>query len=343
MQANSQPAIYSKTPLLLERNIRQQLLIGSFEPQIKSILKKLDSISSITLQLKDFSKEYPAVFQCPFCDKTFQKANFVIYHLIFVHRNMRFELKLEKIDPNIPYYILSIVGKKKVFRSTALSSFFYRCKPNKSVKGMRIDVKLLVQNSLKKAFCEEVDWRKRPKINNSLMFLSDSDDEKEKKVSNQLSREEIKRKLEGKIFYHSSNIMEPIEDNSLFEESELDIDDKPIRESEEKAINDFEDIDETDKEFFKLWNNFVRDFNKPKKPGDDFKNTRLVAFCKRDYKAFLSEFVMKNKIILSKLRYNFVMHLVTFQIYGLINGNDILQLLLELDDKPNSGTNPIIC
>jgi hypothetical protein len=53
--------------------------------------------------------------------------------------------------------------------------------------------------------------------------------------------------------------MKQIGEDSLGEESELELDDKAIRESEEKAINDFEDVDETDKEFFKLWNAFIRD------------------------------------------------------------------------------------
>ena len=327
-----------KTTIFLERNIRHQILLGSdtFEPQIKGILRKLESISEMRLRFsKDFTKDFPAVFECPFCEKKFEKASFSIYHLIFLHRTARFEFKIEQSALNPATFTLMISGKNKPKGNFAKknSAFFYRNKPNKKLKMMRYDVKLLVQNTLKKGFCEEIDWRKKPKNHNSLMFLSDSEEENVKNVDFSLSRDEIKRKLEGKIFYHSGNIMETIENESLFEESELEIDDKPIRESEEKAINDFEDIDETDKEFFKLWNNFVRDFEKPKKKIEDFRNLRLVAFCKRDYKAFLSEFVGKNKAILTKLRYNFVMHLVTFQIYGLINGNDILQLLLELDDK----------
>lgn len=58
--------------------------------------------------------------------------------------------------------------------------------------------------------------------------------------------------LRGRTFYHSQNIFEKIESDELFEESELDIDEQAIRESEDRAINDFEDIDATDKEFFKL-------------------------------------------------------------------------------------------
>jgi len=58
--------------------------------------------------------------------------------------------------------------------------------------------------------------------------------------------------LRGRTFYHSQNIFEKIESDELFEESELDIDEQAIRESEDRAINDFEDIDVTDKEFFKL-------------------------------------------------------------------------------------------
>lgn len=177
--------------------------------------------------------------------------------------------------------------------------------------------------------------------NHSIMYLSDSEEEEEKKkkLPFVLSKEEIKKKLEGRTFYHSNNIMEPIKNDSIFEESELDIDDKPIRDAEEKAINEFEDIDETDKEFFKLWNNYMRDLKKPKKKTDELKNIRFVTTTKKDFKPILSDFVIKYKATLTRLRYNFVMHLLTFQIYGLINGNDILQLLLELDNQQG---NPII-
>lgn len=177
--------------------------------------------------------------------------------------------------------------------------------------------------------------------NHSIMYLSDSEEEEEKKkkLPFELSKEEIKKKLEGRTFYHSNSIMEPIKNDSIFEESELDIDDKPIRDAEEKAINEFEDIDETDKEFFKLWNNYMRDLKKPKKKTDELKNIRFVTTTKNDFKPILSDFVIKYKATLTRLRYNFVMHLLTFQIYGLINGNDILQLLLELD---NQQSNPII-
>ena len=332
------------TPILLERNLRQQILLVSytFEPQIKTILKKLESVIAINLKFPtNFFREYGTSFHCPFCKKTFLNATFTVYHLLFIHRGDDFEFKLEPCSSS--QYILNIKGKKKEKRAVGKIAFQHLAKPKTVTKGMRYEVKLNVQNTLKKRFMEEMDGRKKPKTNYPMMFMSDSEEETEKKTSKSLSKDEIKRKLEGKIFYHSNNIMEPIKDDSLFEESELDIDDKPIRESEEKAINDFEDIDETDKEFFKLWNNFVRDFNKPKKRTEDIKNQKLVAFSKRDYKMLLSEFVNKNKGILGKLRYNFVMHLVTFQIYGLINGNDILQLLLELDDKQNLANNPIVC
>lgn len=86
----------------------------------------------------------------------------------------------------------------------------------------------------------------------------------------------------------------------------------------------------------------MRDFKRPKKKTDDWKNVKLVAFTKKDYKPLLSDFILKNKVTLTRLRYNFVMHLLTLQIYGLINGNDILQLLLELDSQNTQIMNPII-
>ena len=54
---------------------------------------------------------------------------------------------------------------------------------------------------------------------------------------------------------------------------------------------------------------------------------------KERFKEILSDFIDCKKGLISKLRYNFVMHLTTVQIYGLINANDLLQLLLEFDEK----------
>ena len=50
--------------------------------------------------------------------------------------------------------------------------------------------------------------------------------------------------------------------DSLFNESELDIDDSAIKESEERTIDDFEDVDENDKTLFKMWNYFIRENKK---------------------------------------------------------------------------------
>jgi hypothetical protein len=42
----------------------------------------------------------------------------------------------------------------------------------------------------------------------------------------------------------------------------LDIDDSTIKESEERTIDDFEDVNESDKLLFKMWNYFIREKRK---------------------------------------------------------------------------------
>ena len=59
------------------------------------------------------------------------------------------------------------------------------------------------------------------------------------------------------MFYHSKHIFEEIGSDSLFEESEMDVDNTALREMEENAINEFEDISSDDKEFFKLFFNLI--------------------------------------------------------------------------------------
>jgi len=77
-------------------------------------------------------------------------------------------------------------------------------------------------------------------------------EEEEEKMTPGMTKEEIKKALKGRVFYHSTNIFEKIDSDSLFEESENEINEEPLRELEEKAINDFEDIEESDKQFFIL-------------------------------------------------------------------------------------------
>jgi hypothetical protein len=75
-----------------------------------------------------------------------------------------------------------------------------------------------------------------------------------------MTNQQIKKVLEKREFYHSMNQFNVIQSDSLFEESEDNISDAIIRQREDMAIDEFEDIDCNDKQFFKLWNNFGKDF-----------------------------------------------------------------------------------
>ena len=171
-----------KAPIFLERLIRQQivLLSPSFEPQIKAILKKLDSLYSINIcLLEDNYEEFPLFSPCPLCLKQFNKTSLTILHMIFVHRNMKFEFKFEQKDSY--YNILKIKGLRKklpnIKQSNVKSGFFYCSKQKNSISRtnkIRYHIKLLVQNTIKKGFCEENAIQKQPKPNN-ILFLSDSD------------------------------------------------------------------------------------------------------------------------------------------------------------------------
>lgn len=145
----------NKTAILLERNIRQQLILdsGKFEPQIKAIFKKLETISRVSIIYEDqFANEHSSFFNCFFCKKSFGKAISIVYHFLFFHRNMKFTFKLEASNSHKNTFTLSIKSEKKPFNVASPSSFSFYNKPNKSNKGIRYEAKLMVQKLIKKGF-----------------------------------------------------------------------------------------------------------------------------------------------------------------------------------------------
>lgn len=144
-----------KTSFLLERNIRQQLFLLSetFEPQIKQLLKKLEVIPKIIVNFEDeYMNEYSSKFSCSFCNRKFDNTMLLVYHLLFIHRNMKFLFKLEPSNPIKNIYNLNIRAEKKPFTVINPSAFFFRYKPNSSNKGIRYEVKLTMQKIMKKSY-----------------------------------------------------------------------------------------------------------------------------------------------------------------------------------------------
>ena len=135
--------------------------------------------------------------------------------------------------------------------------------------------------------------------------------------------EKLKHLINKGKFFHSHDLSK-IEIDSYFEESEIDIDESPIRELEEQAINDYEDVEKTDKKFFCLWNKFVREAEKKRKKENNikFKNGSdlLETLCYKNYHEFVEKFVIEKKEILKEeLRYNFILHLRTLLTNNYIN------------------------
>lgn len=144
-----------KTSFVLERNIRQQLFLLSetFEPQIKQLLKKLEVIPKIIVNFEDeYLNEYSSMFTCSFCQKKFQNAMLLVYHLLFIHRNMKFIFKLEPANTVKNIYNLNIRAEKKPFTVVNPSAFFFLYKPNSSNKGIRYEMKLAMQKIMKKSY-----------------------------------------------------------------------------------------------------------------------------------------------------------------------------------------------
>lgn len=100
--------------------------------------------------------------------------------------------------------------------------------------------------------------------------------------------------------------------DSLLEESELSVDEQEIQRQEQTNVNDFDDLTPSDKAFFLLWNNFIREqrgFHDIKR----FKNLkeRVAHFTKKDNNEFHLLFVQRHHDkIKSMFRHNYVMHLL---------------------------------
>ena len=134
----------------------------------------------------------------------------------------------------------------------------------------------------------------------------------------------MNEKLKNKAFFHSKNCFDKIDEKDLLNESEDEITNEYLSQKDLNSIGDFENVDEDDIEFFKLWNDFIL---------NQSKNTKIFSFVSEIKISLLMRFVRENKIILrKKLKNNFYMLLTMFQEENYINSNDIILLMIELDN-----------
>jgi hypothetical protein len=122
-----------------------------------------------------------------------------------------------------------------------------------------------------------------------------------------------------KDYYHSIS-GEIISDTDSYVDSEYELDRKYEYHKEKQTIDDFTDICDQEKSFFKLWNEYIYNQN----------NSPLVS-CMRAFD-LVSNFILKYKdvIELQKLKENLGLHLITIFDNGMINKeqfNSLVQLI----------------
>ena len=142
--------------------------------------------------------------------------------------------------------------------------------------------------------------------------------------------QELKNISKKKDFYHSKNCFAKINDKSLLVESEDEDENERILEMQSAALNDFEDIDNTDILYFKLWNKFIfKYYNSKTLNFKIFEDSQKVKL--------LFEFISLNKGHLIDLENNFFMHLTSLLDAQWINCNDFLLIMNELSfNKKNN-------
>ena len=147
-------------------------------------------------------------------------------------------------------------------------------------------------------------------------------------VEQKESKKVIPPKLRGKTFYHTHKMYQPVNDDSLSDISSQDADDEHVVEAENEAIDSFEYLDDGNKMFFKLWNEFYNQMHK-------LKNKEMAVNPEEEQVLNIKKFLKEKREQLRKhnLRKNFVMHLTTLNIYALIDKDEILQCLLEYDKQ----------
>jgi len=301
------------------------------DDKVQTFLGKLRLVTELKFKayVEDLKHEFNIEqkdldFECFLCHDKHKDFTNLLIHWIYHHRQFLFKLYLtETIDKT--YIVEGHVQKKfnhikKKNTQEKHSEYFLQ-----NAEGLYDKIKRRLQKTFAK---EVIAWNCRKKLNHKPIFADDDSDEEEEKPS--YTQEDIKQQLKGRTFYHTKQMFRKVSEDSLFKESEEEISDSDIIQAEEEAIDAYDDIEDEDKKFFKLWNRYVHE-------QDDIRNDKknMIAFTSNDYIQFVVNFVRKNQAIIQKenLRNSLVMHLTTLHIYGLLTKDEIIRALLEYETK----------
>lgn len=152
-------------------------------------------------------------------------------------------------------------------------------------------------------------------------------------------------------FFHSGPAFLRFEQDSVFEESEDEVYDAPIQTIEGKTLDEYLDLNEQEKKFFKMWNNFFREFEKAQKKKtkeaayafvenmrmglrkpEDFKEVKEIGCQNLDYVEICKAFIDQNIGELKSMRENFALHINTLFIFKLMDSNGMFELLCYYED-----------
>lgn len=285
-------------------------------------------------------------FYCVLCRTDYgkQKLEYFI-HLLFFHREYGISVKLHQIiswdKGDNSTYLAEVECTPRNFRpkskkmlsdeqTTTQTDCYCRFFFKKAPYSRYIRIK----HAFQKAFSLELTDNsiKKRVLESRLSYQSYGESETDEEYGDTIySKEEIVNLLKDRTFFHSYNTFKKIQPNELFVESEDEIEDNHAEDIRNEALDDFLDISKPCIEFYKMWNNFVK--NEKRR----CQRNKEVYFCRADYKKHLVRFLdeRKSAILANSLRYPFVMHLFTLQTYNFIDADCILEILSILD-KPES-------
>jgi len=297
------------------------------DDKILNFLTKLKLVSAIKLKVypEDLKQEFTydqTDFECPLCYDKHKDFTNLLIHWIYHHRQFLFKLYLTETIHKT-YMVEGLIQRKlnQIKKKNSQEKHSEYFLPN--AEGLYDKVKRRLQKTFAK---EVIAWNCRKKLNHRPIFADEDSDEEEEKPT--YTQEDIKQQLKGRTFYHTKQMFRKVSEDSLFKESEEEISDSDIIQAEEEAIDAYDDIEDEDKKFFKLWNRYVHE-------QDDIRNDKksMVAFTTSDYIQFVVTFIRKNQATIQKenLRNSLVMHLTTLHIYGLLTKDEIVRALLEYE------------
>lgn len=294
----------------MERHLRREIVSIIRDCGWLAILKqKFEKVKRIHYVL--YSKDRQEIFETQFCclictdpkTKTFNSILNLMIHYMFLHRDHQYSI----VMPTKDFLDLSINKNLSQYKETSIC-FFPSYSQMIRIKGK---IQIYFQSIFGFVFNTELP---NPKLIND--------------IQDKIVRKEmiLKIKEQCQTFYHSHNLIKPISDDSLFIESEDEDDNDLIEKLEKDHINDFIDTCDSEKEYFILWNGFMRKAKKNKLKEE------IIAFTTKKLSETLLEFLLENINSLRKLRTPFLLHLILLQRLGHIKASDILFTMNKFED-----------